>query len=266
MNTIDDFKQYLSDQERSPETVASYTTSVKKFFEAYDELSKENMLAFKQMQLSLNKPGTAALRCVGMNVYCDFIGRSDCKVKGVRIHNRTHIENVITLEEYRFFLDCLLRDGNLKLYYIIRFLAVTGCRVSELVKVKKSSLENGEETIWTKGKVRSILIPRAFAEECRSYAESVDSVFLFPSYRGSQMTTRGVSSQIVKYGLKYGIRREVLHAHAFRHLFALQFLNANSNLSLLQNLLGHESLNTTAVYLKLSKEEQRSELNNTVKW
>lgn len=266
MNKIEDFRQYLSEQERSKETIASYTTSVKKFFENYEEISKENMLAFKQMQLELHKPGTAALRCVGMNVYCEFIGRPECKVKGVRIHNRTHLENVITLEEYRFFLDCLKKDGNLKLYNIIRFLAVTGCRISELVKVRRSSLEKGEMTIWTKGKIRSIIIPRAFAEECREYAADVDSVFLFPSYRGSQMTTRGVSSQIVKYGLKYGIRREVLHAHAFRHLFALQFLNANSNLSLLQNLLGHESINTTAVYLKLSKEEQRSEVNNTVKW
>ena len=78
--------------------------------------------------------------------------------------------------------------------------------------------------------------------------------------------TEEISSQIKKYGLKYGIREEVLHPHAFRHLFAILFLKQNKNIALLSDVLGHESLNTTAIYLRLSAAEQKKQIDKTVNW
>lgn len=79
------------------------------------------------------------------------------------------------------------------------------------------------------------------------------------------MTTRGVASAI-KRCVKYGIREEVLHPHSFRHLYAIQFLKNNNNIALLADLMGHENISTTSIYLRLSSEEQKEQFNKAMNW
>lgn len=78
-NKIEEFKKYLMNLERSASTIESYVLAVRFFFERYEELSKENMIDFKQWLMGEYKPKTAALRCVAMNVFCDYAGRPDCR-------------------------------------------------------------------------------------------------------------------------------------------------------------------------------------------
>lgn len=263
---IEEFRSFLIDKERSQNTIESYMQTIRLFYSRYDELNKKNMIDFKQWLLENRKPKTAAIRCISMNVYCDFLGHPEYKVKAVKLHKRTSLENVISMDEYKYLLDCLKKDGNDKMYFMVKFLAGTGCRASELIKLEKRCLETGEFSMWTKGKVRKILIPRNLIRESKSYFAKIDSVYLFPNRYGDQMTTRGVSQQLTNYGKKYGIRSEVMHPHAFRHLFAIQFLEKNKNIALLSDILGHESVNTTAIYLRLTAEEQKKQIDNTVNW
>ena len=57
---IDEFKKYLMNLERSSSTIDSYTRAVRQFFDRNEELNKENMIDFKQWQMGLHKPKTAA--------------------------------------------------------------------------------------------------------------------------------------------------------------------------------------------------------------
>lgn len=263
---LDEFRDYLVDKERSRNTIDSYMQSIRIFFDMYHEVDKKSMIEFKQWLLENRKPRTAALRCISMNVYCDFIGHPEYKVKNIKLHNNTTLENVITLEEYKYLLDCLKKDGNDKLYFMVKFLAGTGCRASELIRLEKKCLETGEFVMWTKGKIRKIYIPRILVRESRNYFDKVDSIYLFPNRYGRQMTIRGMQQQLKNYGKKYGIRNEVMHPHSFRHLFAIQFLDKNKNIALLSDIMGHESMNTTAIYLRLTAEEQKKQIDNTVNW
>lgn len=262
----DNFTTFLVKSERSQNTIDSYLRSLKLYFTDFDIISKENMIEFKRRQLERNKPATAALRCHAMNSYCRFIGREDCIVSCVKIHNRSNLENVITMDEYQYFLARLKENQVEKLYWMLRYMACTGCRVSELVNLCKSCLKTGEYTLWSKGKTRKILIPQHLISESREYFESVNSPFLFPNRFGRKMTTGGVNKMLTFYGLRYGLRPEILHPHSFRHFFAIQFLNTNSNLSLLSDLLGHRSISTTSIYLRLSVEEQRRQLDEATRW
>ena len=65
---------------------------------------------------------------------------------------------------------------------------------------------------------------------------------------------------------KYDIREDVMHAHAFRHFFAIQSLNNGVDMSLLKDLLGHGSIDTTQIYTQLSSAEQKKRFNEAVKW
>lgn len=266
-DNIEKFRCYLIEEEKSNNTIDNYIKAVEIFFRNFNELTKENMISFKQMQIEKWSPKTAYNRCVAMNRYCEFEGKPKCKVKSIKIHKQNCVENVITQKEYEYLLDCLKEDGNQKMYWMIKFLAKTGARVSEFVRFERRHLKEGEVTLWTKGKIRRILIPKELLEESKQYFEKEpENKWLFPNRYGRQMTTRGVSQNIKNAGRKYGIREEVLHPHAFRHLYAIKFLENNGNIALLADLMGHESIDTTAIYLRLSAEEQKAQFNEASNW
>lgn len=264
--SIEKFKGYLINEEKSENTVNNYICSINIFYSRYRELSKENMLDFKRQQLERWKPKTANNRIVAMNQYCKFLGHPEYCVKSIKIHNGSSIDNVITVTEYEKLLDGLKRDGNEKGYWMIKYLAKTGARVSEFIRLTKDGLENGYCEMWTKGKIRRIYIPLNLIEDSREYFEQNESDLLFTNRQGKMMTDRGVSQNIKNWAKKYGIRKEVAHPHSFRHLYAIEFLKKNPNISLLSDLMGHSSVNTTSIYLKLSQEEQMEQFNRASNW
>lgn len=263
---LESFREYLIEDEKSDNTIDNYIYAVRLFLEMYGELNKRNMIEFKKILVSKFSPKTAANRCIAMNKFCDFKGVPECKVKSVKIHKSTTVENVITKEQCQKMLDGLKKDGNEKGYWMIMFLSRTGARVSELVMMDKKSLSNGVFETWTKGKIRKILIPDLLIEDSKDYFSKVKGEYLFPSRQGGPMTTRGVAENINRWAKRYGIPKEVAHPHSFRHLFAIEFLKKNNNIALLSDLLGHESVDTTAIYLRLSEREQRNQFNDAVNW
>ena len=69
-----------------------------------------------------------------------------------------------------------------------------------------------------------------------------------------------------RLGVRYGIPKEVLHPHSFRHYFALEFLKENPDIALLADILGHRSIDMTRIYLRRSKEQLKDAVNKVVKW
>ena len=80
------------------------------------------------------------------------------------------------------------------------------------------------------------------------------------------MTTHGVSQMLQNFAKRYGIDKKVMHPHSFRHFFAIHFLEQNGNLSLLADVMGHTSISTTAIYTRMTKEQQAMAVNNSVIW
>lgn len=263
---LEKFKLYLMENERARNTIDAYTTSIKEFFKEYDTLCKENMLAFKAKQLEKWKPGTVSLRIVALNCFCDFLGHPEWRVKKVRIHKAVCVENVITAEEYHKLLDGLKEDGKEKQYWMLKYLAKTGARVSEFIRLDKSGLSKGYCEMQTKGKIRRIYIPKSLIEESKGYFDSQEGDLLFQSRYGERYTPEGIRQWLRTIGKRYGVRKEVMHPHSFRHLYATEFLKKNGNVTLLADLMGHSSVSTTAIYLKLSQEEQMKQFNAASDW
>ena len=263
---IEKFREWLIDKERSDNTIDSYTRSVAIFLSSYPDITKKNMLDFKRWQLEKWKPKTANNRIIALNQFCIFKGHPEYCVKGVKIHQSTSVENVITLEEYERLLKGLMEDKNERGYWIIKYLAKTGARVSEFIRLTTSGLDTGYCEMWTKGKIRRIYIPQSLIDESREFFEKQESELLFTNRYGMQLSTRGIEQLVKNWCQKYGIRPEVAHPHSFRHLYAIEFLKYNSNISLLADLMGHASVDTTSIYLKLSREEQMRQFNEASNW
>ena len=65
---------------------------------------------------------------------------------------------------------------------------------------------------------------------------------------------------------KYGIDKKVVYPHSFRHRFAKNFLSRFNDISLLADLMGHESIETTRIYLRRTSTEQQKIVNDIIDW
>lgn len=265
---IESFREHLEDKELSDNTIRAYTTAMEQFFSLFVEISKKNGLDWKrELQEKGLKAKSINIKLNAFNSFCGMVHDDGSKVKTMRVHQATAVSNVISEQDYKKLLDGLKNDGNMRWYYNIKLLASTGCRVSEYVRLKKTDFSRGYAEMWTKGKIRRIYIPKSFLDEADGYYSSFEpDDFLAVGRDGGQITTRGVSQMLMTFAARYGIDKKVMHPHSFRHMFAIQFLRRNNNISLLADVLGHSSVSTTAIYTRMTKEQQQDAVNKTINW
>ena len=175
------------------------------------------------------------------------------------------VENLLKLNSERQD-DLALRDQA-----ILELLYASGVRASELVNIrlKDVDLRGRVMRIMGKGKKERVVPFNRTAEKAiRNYlTKSRDQLLshrqipnefdhLFLSANGKPLTTRGLEyilKQIeAKTGCNYG-----LHPHLLRHSFATHFLEQGLDLRVIQELLGHESLNTTQIYTHVTEESMK---------
>ncbi|KWW30085.1 MAG: hypothetical protein AUK63_1131 [bacterium P3] len=68
------------------------------------------------------------------------------------------------------------------------------------------------------------------------------------------------------YADKYGLTKNVVYPHSFRHRYAKNFLDHFNDISLLADLMGHESIETTRIYLRRTASEQRQIVDKVITW
>lgn len=266
---MNDFKKFLMHQNLSKNTINSYTTAVEQYFKDFDLLSKQNLLAFKAVLVDNYKGKTVNLRIQGINKYLEFSGKEKLKLKYIKVQQKTYLENVISDADYEFFKSKLLKDKNYEWYYIVRFLGATGARVSELIQFKFEHLSRGYIDLYTKsGKIRRIFIPKKLRTKAMIYYSSIDrnNGYLFLNKDGKQITTRGIAHQLKALGEKYKMNLKVIYPHSFRHRFAKNFLEKRKDIALLADLMGHESIETTRIYLRKTSEEQQEIVDSVIDW
>ncbi len=266
---IVEFERHLRGTNLAENTVKSYLFAVRQFYERYDSMTKRSLKEHKAWLIEQYKPKTVNLRIRAINCYLESIGKSAWALSSVKVQQKAFLENVISEADYTYFKNCLKRDGNLLWYFVIRFLAATGARVSELVQIKVEHIKLGHLDLYSKGgKLRRIYIPKALQEEALAWLNEIhrDSGFIFLNRFGERITTRGISGQLKKLAVQYGIDPAVVYPHSFRHRFAKSFLERCSDIAFLADLMGHESIETTRIYLRKTATEQRALVDTIVNW
>ena len=263
------FKQYLKERGCSENTIRSYSSAVAFFLSNYGSITSESLLKYRDYLISNLKSSTINQRINAINKFIKFEKKESQSIQLVKIKRVTYIDNVITNEEYELFKECLLENKKYKLYFLVRVLAATGMRISEALELKVENIVAGYCDIRSKGdKERRVFIPSILTREVISWLsqDGIFSGYLFTNRSGEKLSTSGARYLIKYYGVKYGIIQEHLHPHAFRHRFALNFIEIDKDISTLSDLLGHESIETTRVYLKKTSDEQKRLINQIVIW
>ncbi len=266
---INDFKKYLEKTSFSNNTIESYLFAVKQFYEQYDSVTQKNLKQYKIWLIENYKPKTVNLRLRAINCYLESVKKDNLKLPFVKVQQKTFLENVISQADYTYFKNSLLKDNELEWYFVIRFLAATGARVSELVQIKAEHIDLGYLDLYSKGgKLRRIYIPKQLKEEATVWLKSknLSSGFIFLNKYGKQITTRGISGQLKKLAKKYEINTTVVYPHSFRHRFAKNFLERCNDIAFLADLMGHESIETTRIYLRKTATEQQELVDKIIDW
>nr|WP_279894899.1 tyrosine-type recombinase/integrase [Nicoletella semolina] len=160
---------------------------------------------------------------------------------------------MISEADYHYFKQKLKEDNELYWYFVIRFMAATGARVSELIQIKVEHIKIGYLDLYSKGgKLRRIYIPQALQQECQKWLYETNKIsgFIFLNKYGERITTRGIAGQLKILAKRYKLDLKVVYPHSFRHRFAKSFLERFNDIAFLADLMGHESIETTRIYLR----------------
>lgn len=271
MIDLEGFRHYLYEEEMSKNTVSSYMRALKIYAERYDEITKGNLIEFKQEQLARFRPATVNLRIAGLLAYCKY-QRIPMHLKSVKLPRKTSVDNVITREQLNALLSGLTADGKRCWVVNILLLAKTGMRISEAMRITKRDVMSGRVTLHTKDHMRTIYFPSSLIDAIRDDIRDMQSDDLIirgmphRQHTPHPITAGGFRTSLRHLGEVYGIPVDVMHPHSFRHFFALEFLRRKNDISLLADLLGHSSLDMTRIYLRQSKEQQQDAVNEAVNW
>jgi integrase/recombinase XerD len=157
----------------------------------------------------------------------------------------------------------------LRLYCLIEVLYATGVRVSELVSLPRSVLQEDARVLLIRGKGgRERLVPlnataRAALDRYLAVGEAAEdgvaamlnSKWLFPSKSSRGHLTRHRFAQELKQLVQAaGIDPDRVSPHVLRHAFASHLLDRGADLRSVQQLLGHADISTTQIYTHVLEE------------
>ena len=265
---LESFEKYLRCTNLSENTIMSYLSAMKQYNMRYDRVTRKNLREYRVFLIEHYKPKTVNLRLCAINCYLESI-EEEFKLECVKEQQKPFLDNVISQADYEYFKNCLWRDGEKFWYFVVRFLGATGARVSELIQIKAEHVKIGYVDLYSKGgKLRRIYIPQSLQKEALIWLEEKKqkSGFIFLNKRGARITTRGISGELKKFARKYDIDPAVVYPHSFRHRFAKNFLAKHNDIAFLADLMGHESIETTRIYLRKTSAEQHDIVNSVIDW
>lgn len=168
------------------------------------------------------------------------------------------LEKLLSTEESKTPLD-FRNDLLLELLYS------TGVRVSELIAIKLSDIKFSEQKIYILGKgnkERIVLYGSICKEKLEKYLSvrgelvNQEEPHLLVDFKGKPLTPQGIRYIMNQIVQKKALNMHV-HPHMLRHTFATHLLNEGADLKTVQELLGHENLETTGIYTHVSNEQLR---------
>lgn len=182
------------------------------------------------------------------------------------------LPEVLSIEDIDKMISCIDLSTNegQRNRAIIETLYSCGLRVSELVNLEINKIFLEEEYVVIKGKgnkERIVPISPVAIHEIKLYLNDRQHLdikpgeenILFLNRRGRRLTRVMIFYIIKQLAELAGIRKEI-SPHTLRHSFATHLLEGGANLRAIQQMLGHESIATTEIYIHIDRTRLRDEI------
>lgn len=171
------------------------------------------------------------------------------------------IPTVLAPEEIEMILGSPVEDyTSLMEVTMFNMFYSTGCRLSEILGMKIHDIDFAQRRVLVTGKgnkQRFVFLTKRAIAMLQQYLpqraevlkglgiENEDTLLI--NVKGKQLPLSTVHSIFDKYSLRLGLTKKFT-PHVFRHTFATHLIDNNSDIRVVQVLLGHESIGTTQIY------------------
>lgn len=260
---LEDYKQFLIDQELSENTITQYMRDAKQF-EAYRDskpYTKALVVDYKDHLNNKYAISTTNNKLITTNKYLKFLGEDELQVKLLKEQTRGNLDNVLTQTDYNRLYRQAQQKGTPRDAMMLDCFYLTGVRVSELKFITVEALARGYIEANNKGKVRQVPISKTLEKKLKVYIkeQGITTGAIILNRSGKPLSRYYIFKRIKWLGGQARIKKSKVYPHSIRHLFAKNWLAKNGNNALqLADILGHESLDTTRIYTKLNVDELRN--------
>lgn len=261
MNIGNYIRLYSEELERKGyrnESIKNYVSCVTKFLYHFNdmvtkptEINEQNIKDFlRQFKEHNTQRGYhSAIKC-----FYKYICRQPNKFKYIEYCKRNRrLPIVLSPEEMqRLIFAC----SNLKHKTIICLMYSTACRVGEIINLKVSNIDPSRMIINIQnakgGKDRQVTLDPLMLELIKEYYNQyTPKEYLFEGQFKPFYSSRSIAEFLNKYAKIAGLQKEI-HPHLIRHTSATHLLEQGTDMSIIQRILGHESIKTTQLYGHIS--------------
>ena len=276
LKIIDEYIEYLEKiKGYSKNTITSYKTDIKKYFEYINKHNKNYDEIEKYIQsLSKNKyaKSTVNRKIVSISSFFNWCtNQKKLNIKDIKqiknIKTERKLPTILTSNYINNLLDTIptstskeIRDRT-----IIEILYSSGLRVSELTNLKVNDLKNNKSLkVLGKGNKTRILpmtdksynYMNLWLSKYRSeYKNEKSGNYIFLGVRGGKISDREIQRIV---NLRLGT-----FPHSIRHTFATHLLDGGADLRVVQEMLGHTDPSTTQIYTHVSKKQLKEKYKRT---
>ena len=279
MEYKDKFLDYLQYEKRySPYTFKFYKRDLDEFeqFLEMEMLDKVSNKTIKSYMYFLSKKGntrrTIARKLSSLKSYYKYLRKNELSEEDPfalieKQHISKRLPEVLSINEIVELMEIEIADKdylNNRNYLIVRILFSTGVRVSELTNIKLEHIDFNEGYLKVRGKgdkdrivffdedTRNILYN--FLQNDWPMFKKEETNYIFLNKFGNKISERSVELILQEKGRKMKSPKEI-YPHMLRHSYASSLLESGADLRVIQELLGHTSLQATQVYTSLSNQK-----------
>ena len=280
---LQDYRDYLYDQDKSEQTVKAYMADLRSFSRWFqhstgesidlESLTPMEVIDYRNTMLERGKkPSTINRSLISISSFCQWAQQNDLilnnPAEGIRsVTEEPLAPRALERKEQLALLRVVRKSGNLRDLAIITMLLHTGIRVSELCNLRISDIRisiNSNMITVREGKgtkQRNIPLNSTVIRVLKDYLNSFykeektaiitssnpeQGRFLFYGQKRMPLTDRGVRHLIKKYAYMAKIKH--LSPHIFRHTCAKNLIDAGQPIDRVSKILGHSNINTTSIY------------------
>ena len=288
-NSLIDYKLFLKiERGLSENTVVNYGLDINKLIKWIDEnsveaspisITKEQLQDFIYTYAKELTASSQARLISGLKGYFEYLVFEDYRkdnptdlIEAPKIGRK--LPDTLSEDEVNRIIDAvdLSTPQGERNRAILETLYGCGLRVSEGLNLKLSDLFFDEGYILVTGKgdkqrfVPIAPITQKYIEIYRDQIRIHETPkpefknILFLNRRGAQLTRAMIFTLVKQHTQKAGIKKKI-SPHTFRHSFATHLLQNGADLRAIQQMLGHESITTTEVYMHVDRSHLADVLN-----
>jgi integrase/recombinase XerC len=292
-NYVTPFVRYLYEEAKDPKTIASYRTTVVHFLTWKEQRDGEYIIeetrpidikeyiSYLKHQCK-RKPATINKYIAALKVFFAFLLSrgiiKDNPMTRIKVEKLDYVNGAdqtkwLTKEEQDRFISYVQLEPNefkrLRNLAIIDLMLYSGLRVNEVSSLEINDIITKDKDVQViiregKGnKFATVILVQKHAKNLRKWLKyrknlekdiHKESTRLFVSERSPFLSERGIQKMLTKYARLANM--ENVTPHRFRHSFCKNLANAGTPIEIIRRLARHESIQTTAIYVESSQEEQ----------